>query len=187
MAPNSEAEKRAAAAAGTGAGSSFDISLHGKRIGSATVDVYSTTSSSTHRGATIQITPDITDPSQAQYVFRWRQRFTVTDQNGNFLDWRGIPANNVLDPYPNDDNKEWYWTNAERNSYMTSAGREYFSDTPQTSVFRLNNNVTSIRESFNLELVRVPNTSASGGGDVVLRLNWGYQFDAKSQTLIPIR
>jgi len=142
------------------------------QIGSATVSNYVKFDSQSQAGADITIATTISQNNGK--IYRWRQHLTIKDQAGNFLDWQGKSANNLLDPYPADDNKDWYLTNTERTSYATANGGEGFSDTPRLNWSRITGSVTSITNSFLLELVEVNDINVANGGTVVLSVNWGY-------------
>lgn len=142
------------------------------QIGTATVSNYAKFDDQTQAGADITVGATINQNSGK--IFRWRQHLTIKDQAGNFLDWHGTSANNLLDPYPSDDNKDWYWTDTQRTSRTTINGGEEFVDTARLNWSRITGSVTSITNSFLLELVEVNDINVANGGTVVLSLNWGF-------------
>jgi len=161
-----------------------DLTLvkNGQAIGTAKVVEYHLNSWASHFGATLVITVDVKDNKDCRY-FRWRQHFTYTDQNGRFqLTDSGIVANNLLDPTPGNDDKEWYYRNTER-PISPDGISEPFEDNPHLfrSRFasRLESPVTVVKltVSFSLELVEVRNLDQKAGGSSVLNIEWGYQSD----------
>ncbi|MFQ3241383.1 MAG: RHS repeat-associated protein [Lentimonas sp.] len=148
----------------------------GDTIGSLTIDKYETKSYSSQSGAYLKVTPTIGNPGSD--VYRWRQYFSITDQDGNYLQWNGNAANSVLDPTPNDDNKDWYWTNSEWNTYKTADGvSSVFSDAPRLDHSRITGTVTAVTMSFSLEFVRVSGLNQANGGSVVNTINWGFAYE----------
>ena len=118
-------------------------------------------------------------------MVRWRQRVTLEDDKGNKLKMFGVVVNNSLDPvdpnYPGRDNKEWYWSDAERNKYQSLSGGvlgEVFFD---EATVRYQDQAQSMKWTAKLELVRVDDIKQAGGGDVLTTITWGFTMTKQAQ------
>jgi len=157
------------------------------KIGTVTVNTYQLDDSVRgYNGVGIELTPSISNTSAQNGVYRWRQYTSIQDQNDNFYQWQGRTYNRLLDPQPPDDNKDWYWTDTEWHDNAVDAYSARFSDGPLTKLSLLNNNVTSLKNTYDLELVHVKSMNESTGGNVVLRLHWGDTVSSGTHTLIPL-
>ena len=121
-APNSESAQNTSTSSASGTPARYNIVLNGKVIGYVTSDNYSTTSNPGMAGASITLTPVITDASQQSSVYQWKQNFSIQDQDGNYQQWHGLTANSLLDPQPPDDNKDWYYTDPEFRADPNTSG-----------------------------------------------------------------
>lgn len=167
-------------------GDVFGIKFRGKVIGTAVVRTYALYSTIFTRGATLQIDVNIVDTSKCN-IFRWRQFAAIRDQRRRFLDWQGIPAAGIVDPYPNEDDKAWYLTDTERLTQSSLDGvSENFYDQPELLLTRLTHEVTRVTNSFIAELVHVKDLNQKGWspGEVVLRIRWGYWYTFTDHQLI---
>ncbi len=164
-------------------GDKLKLVKNGMEIGTLTVKEYVLKSWVSSFGAILKLDVDIKDKSNCRFL-RWRQRLTFTDQKGRFQpNSNGITANNLLDPTPNDDDKEWYYANKQRIGSKDGLS-DPFSDSP--TIFR--NRFYSAPDApikllklkflYRLELVEVFTLDQKNRGTVIQVIEWGFESDA---------
>ena len=112
---------------------------------------------------------------------------TITDQKGKFQpNSNGIIADKLLDPTPNDDDKDWYWTNSERPTSPDGVS-ESFEDNPRLLRNRFYSapssaiKIVTLTDAFSLELVEVTGLGQKDGGKSILTIDWGFKSSAAKQ------
>ena len=172
-------------------GDVLDIKVFGNKVGTARIARYTKRLEKNEflRGASLFVFVDVpNEPTQCgPHIFRWRQHLTVKNQAGDFLKWKGKEkiANNMLDPEPANDDKDWYYTNSQWNRFKSTDGRTaLFNDSPHSPLSALNEVTTEVIFSLKLELVMVRDLSFKSGGTRVLTIDWGFRYTAATHSLI---
>jgi RHS repeat-associated protein len=150
--------------------SSRQIIYKGKRIGDLIITEYKPVRNPQAQGRStlgvkIIVQTQLTDKDIASVCFlRWRQRMSIRDQNGKALDWRGTKADNILDPHPNSDEKEWYYDNKDRKDNTHDQITEHLGDEAKLYYNRINGGTTKVSHTFVSELVKVKDLDQRDGG-----------------------
>ncbi len=178
-------------------GSTYPLIDAGTIIGSASIVRFSAedTEPTVSPKVIIKITANVTDKKALKCIYRWRQRYTIQDGNGNYLSKPGLPpANNRPDPDPPGP-KEYYWTDVQRKVHLSADGvsETFFDDPgpgnqiagllqqfPQLKPAPGDGGYKKIIYRFKLELVKVKNEEVTSGGTPVLYIGWGFEIYGSS-------
>ena len=165
---------------------SYQLTWQGNNIGTLKISKYEKTDTTLltaddhFYGAKIKIEPSIeASKLKVPCILRWRQRVTATDQAGNFLTQaeglgQGTVLNNVLDPIFGRGDKDWFWSDKERETKKIGPAELFEDWAKQRATAYLVNDVTKVTFAYTAELVAVTDINQANGGQVVVTITWGY-------------